>query len=414
MLARHPEARFPDYASLVEALRTESPERAPPAAAYFRLADGATHAFCCVVIWMGLFLLVRHALPAFAPESWRPGLQAATAWSPGMLLTAQCLATLLTVLVVVYRPPLQPFRPRTTQALRGLPARLGNLAWGGLSGLLMLWPTLHRTQGLRVTRWDGRRLGVGRAAWRFVVGYPLLLPWAALAFLPVLSVEALALPLGVANLCVIAASAALLLLHPQRRSLADLAAGTREVRVPPPVLLIQPARRTRPVRPAVAMAQTVGALLLVAGAWGLGAYGLYCFNTSPQAALARARSEAARKLLAQTEALFVDKLKVSPTEARLTIIGLYCFLEVQAGRTPNEQGLTDLYSQDCLISPRGGKINVVWDVDLSRPPAENSARLVAYEATPDSAGNRYAVTGDGLTKYLSAQDLQALVQPPGR
>ena len=414
MLARRPEARFPDYASLIEALRTESPELAPPAAAYFRLADGAIHAFCCVGIWMGLFLLVRYALPALAPESWRPGLQAAKAWSPGVLLAAQCLVTLLTVFVVVYRPPLQPFRPRTAQALGGLPARLGNLTWQGLSGLLMLWPTLHRSQGLRVTRWDGRRLGVGRAAWRFAVGYPLLLPWAVLAFLPGLSVEALALPLGVANVCVIAASAALLLLHPQRRSLVDLAAGTREVRVPPPVLLSQPPRRTRPIRPAVAVAQAVGALLLVAGAWGFSAYGLYWFKTSQQAALADTRSEAARNRLAQSEAFWVDKLKVSPTEARLTVIASYCLFEVKNGRTPNEQGLTDLYSQDCLISPRGGKINVVWDVNLSGPPAENAARLVAYEATPDSADKSYAVTGVGLTRYLGAQDLQALVRPPGR
>ncbi len=73
MLARRPQDRFPDYITLIKALRTESPEQAPPAAVFFRFADGAQHLLCCLALMMYLFLLIRFALPVVAPQGWRPG-----------------------------------------------------------------------------------------------------------------------------------------------------------------------------------------------------------------------------------------------------------------------------------------------------------------------------------------------------
>ena len=170
--------------------------------------------------------------------------------------------------------------------------------------------------------------------------------------------------------------------------------------MPTPALFNRPKRQARPVRPAVALVQTIGVFLLVAGAWGLSLYGLHWFSVSQ-----------AHERLRQIEANFPN---ASPTAARLKTIGCYYRGVALNGGTPSEQDLTSLWSDDCLTSPRGGKIVVVWGLDLSGPPGQRAPRLLAFEAVPDSGGKRWVLTEDLTVKYVSEEELQALRQAVGR
>jgi hypothetical protein len=105
---------------------------------------------------------------------------------------------------------------------------------------------------------------------RFAATYPLLLPWAWLAWLPGLSVEAVGRPLAGLNLGLLGASAVLMLRHPERRHLADRVAGTRVERVPPPAVRRLPAWDRMPLldraaRVAVGLCLSWAILLAVFG-----------------------------------------------------------------------------------------------------------------------------------------------------
>jgi uncharacterized RDD family membrane protein YckC len=216
---------------------------------------------------LSLLLLARWGLPAVLPAGWADGLVGTTLWSPGLLLTWQLLAALVTVLVVVHRP-LTPFRPQGTRSVRDLGRIAGNvMCWLLQTICLGGWPYSHRIAGLRVTEWTGRRLRVGRAALRFAVTYPLLLPWAWLAYLPGLSVEVVAWPLAGVNLALLAASGMILLRHPDRRHLGDLIAGTRVVRVAPPVLGRLQVKWPKPDRRALIALDTLLTVCLTVGLW---------------------------------------------------------------------------------------------------------------------------------------------------
>jgi serine/threonine protein kinase/uncharacterized RDD family membrane protein YckC len=232
LLALRKEDRYADYDALLGALRTEAPEQAPAAPFNYRFCNGFSHLLCCSLLLIYLVLLARWGLPAVLPVGWATGLADVNLSSPGLLLTWQILATLLTVLVVVYRPWL-PFGPQGTWTVRDLGRCAGNTLFGLLAHSLFGWPLSQRLQGLRVIDRTGRRVRIGRATLRFAVTYPLLLPWAWLAYLPGLSVEAVAWPLGWVNLGLFALSWLIMLRHPDRRHLGDLIAGTRVVRVVP-------------------------------------------------------------------------------------------------------------------------------------------------------------------------------------
>jgi uncharacterized RDD family membrane protein YckC len=420
LLARRPQDRFPDYTTLLAALRTESPEQAPPAPVIFRFADGAMHLACCGILLVYLLMLVDYVVARSAPASWQAPLQAVRPWTPGLALAWQLLATLMTILVLVYRPPMKPFHPKGVWPPREWPAHLANGAWAALVGLLMLWPPLHHTNGLRVVRRDGRRLRPGRALLRFAVGYPFLLPWAALAFLPEPSVLTLALPIGIANLGLLAVSSLVLLLHPQRRSLADLIAGTREVRVPPPILFQRPSQAARPARPAWAALRAASVLLLVGVCWGASAFWLQSLRVQEntrrmqaQAAATQLQAER-RRLLQKFDDLYIQTFKVTPAQARLMTIGAYYLGVARSQRQPSQNDLLQLFSEECLVSPRGGKIHVVWGVVPNPKPEQAARQLLAYEEMLDVEGKRYVLMGNGLTQYVGETEFRALLQTAGR
>jgi uncharacterized RDD family membrane protein YckC len=232
LLAPSKEDRYADYDALLSALRTESPDQAPAAPLRLRFYDGFFHLLSCALLLIYLALLARWGLPAVLPTGWTARLVGVDLWSPGLLFTWQLLATLLTVLVVVYRP-WYSLRPPATGTVRDLGRYTGNALLGLLAHSLLGWPLSQRLHGLRVTERTGRRLRVGRAALRFAVTYPLLLPWAWLAYLPGLSLDAVAWPLAWANLGLLAVSGLIVLRHSDRRHLGDLIAGTQVVRVVP-------------------------------------------------------------------------------------------------------------------------------------------------------------------------------------
>jgi hypothetical protein len=183
--------------------------------------------------------------------------------------------------------------------------------------------------------------------------------------------------------------------------------------VPPPVLFSLPAQPPRPVHPALAAVRLAGVILLLGAVWGTCAYWLHSLQAQERDRLRQLQVER-RQRLQQFEDKFMETCKVSRVEARLMTIGCYYLPTALSPVVPDQAGLVRLFSEDCLNSPRGGKIRVLWGVVPAQQPGRAAGQLLAYEETPDDAGRRYVLQGNGLTNTVREAEFQTLLRAAGR
>ena len=413
LLEADPKGRFANYATLMEALCRESPEEAQPAPIVFRFSESILQIAGMYSLVSVLLVSVMYFVAGLDTAQWRNSVQTARS----LVWVWQCLATFLSIFVVVRRPPMKPYSPAAKWSLQGLLAQLGNLAWELLAGLLLSWPVLHHVYGLRVIQQDGRALTVGRATLRLVIGLPILLPWAVLAFLPGVRFEMLVLVVGIANLGIRLVSSAVLLLRRDRRSLVDLATGTRVVQIPTPIVLNpqptptstqrpnSPPRPRRAVRPVVAAAKaSILLLLMFAGV-------LFANLGFDHVRYQRSRDRLEHLRQAEENSMRLNG--ISRIEARLLFIFWEFMFQKQNGSPFRYVDLVKRFSDECLKSPRGGKIIVIWNAGKDKKAKPDADLLLAYEELPDGQGRRYVVTTNSKIRPVGEPEFRKLLREAG-
>jgi hypothetical protein len=406
LLARDREQRFPDYETLLDELREESPERWVPASALLRMVDGLYFCGMAVSLLMNpLYVLaIGGALASQGTYYFRDALP--ILFNPFYLLGWQAVVVVVGVASLVLRPGF-PRRPQPGQTDRWALLRILRvlLIWLTLS-LTIFWPVFHKGSGFRVAPIGGRPLSTGRSLTRILVNFPVLLPWPAVVLLAGVPVMTCWLVVVAVSVAIAVVNAFLLLVSP-RRLVGDLAAGTAVERMLPPAFSSPVVPTSSPVVPSKARSQlpavVASFIFLALVAWTLVDYKNRTTHEREQA-------------------------RVQATQTMLQFIGGYLqdreqlIRDTQANAPPGEllrirqEGAALLRSfegKNLIVAPRfpGSSLGFLWEVTpaadwpLGRPEA-----LLAFEPRPDDQGGRYVLMGDGKTvRYLPEEEFQRLL-----